>query len=330
MEKQKYFTKTNHSNDFCFSGINSLQTRCFFENDMNNKLHWLGPVAIGGGGGSGTRLVAEILIRLGFYMGNALNTANDNLWFTLLFKRPKWFVNNAKKESEIFRGLSIFEKAMSGSFNPHCNEFIFMLRAAFKMSIFGHNYLGAGRGLWPLKQIMVMMRSQNPDPSKYTGWGWKEPNTHIYIPYLSKYFDSLKYIHVIRHGLDMAYSKNQTQLHSWGDFFGVKIPDSPALLPQASLRYWIKSNKRAIALGRELLNKRFLVLNFDELCLNPRQKIRLLIDFLGLDTKYVNIDELERLPQFPKSAERYKNYDLSIFDKSEIEAIRELGFVVDV
>lgn len=297
---------------------------------MKNSINWSGPIAIGGGGGSGTRLVAEILIQLGFYMGSVLNFANDNLWFTLLFKRPKWFIKNAKRESQIFKGLSIFEKVMNGSFRPRGDEFVFILRAAIEMSLFGHNYLRAGRGLWPLRQIVAMIRSQNPDPSRYIGWGWKEPNTHMYIPYLSRHFNNLRYIHIIRHGLDMAYSRNQTQLHSWGDFFGVRVPDSPALLPHALLRYWVESNKRAIALGKELLNKRFLLLNFDELCLNPGQKISMLIDFLGLDTKCVNMDKLMRLPQFPQSAGRYKKYDLSVFDRDEIEAVREFGFTVDI
>ena len=45
------------------------------------------PVAIGGVGGSGTRLIAQLLMELGVYMGSDRNDANDNLWFTLLFKR---------------------------------------------------------------------------------------------------------------------------------------------------------------------------------------------------------------------------------------------------
>ncbi len=45
------------------------------------------PVAIGGVGGSGTRVVAQLLMKLGFYIGSDLNKANDNLWFVLLFNR---------------------------------------------------------------------------------------------------------------------------------------------------------------------------------------------------------------------------------------------------
>jgi hypothetical protein len=32
-----------------------------------------------------------MVLDLGFYRGTDLNRAHDNLWFTLLFKRPEWY-----------------------------------------------------------------------------------------------------------------------------------------------------------------------------------------------------------------------------------------------
>src|SRR3972149_1061765 len=218
---------------------------------IGSQSNWLGPVAIGGVGGSGTRVGAEILIHLGFYMGKDLNSANDNLWFTLLFKRPRWFLENSEKnESQIVKGLSIFEKAMT------------------------------------------LIRSKKPDTSRYIGWGWKEPNTHIYIELLDKYFQNLKYIHLIRHGIDMAYSSNQSQVYNWGTMFGIKADDPSTPLPKLSLKYWNKANRRAMDFGYKLLRERFLVVNFDKLCTNPWCEIERLIDFLGIDPKHINIHEL--------------------------------------
>src|SRR5690348_1121191 len=70
------------------------------------------PVAIGGVGGSGTRVVASFLQMLGYFLGDDLNSELDNLWFTLLFKRRSIFL-----ESEAdFRSLaSLFFARMSGS-----------------------------------------------------------------------------------------------------------------------------------------------------------------------------------------------------------------------
>ena len=71
-----------------------------------------GPVVIGGIGGSGTRVIAEIVALFGFYLGRDLNDASDNLTFTLLFKRPQWFRKNYLDHRKIFTGLRIFEKSM--------------------------------------------------------------------------------------------------------------------------------------------------------------------------------------------------------------------------
>ena len=147
-----------------------------------------GPLAVGGVGGSGTRVIAEILIRLGFYMGSDLNSANDNLSFTLLLKRPEWFIKTSgENQSKIFKALSIFEKAMTGCLIPKIKEFNFILRSTIEMAIKGHDHLQTGRGTWAIERAINILKFKNIDISRYIGWGWKEPNTHIFIDYLTKF-----------------------------------------------------------------------------------------------------------------------------------------------
>ncbi|MCX6279657.1 MAG: hypothetical protein NT004_16405, partial [Bacteroidetes bacterium] len=64
----------------------------------------MGPVVVGGVGGSGTRVIAEILSLLNFYLGNDLNGPNDFLLYTLLFKRKKWFYKNKTNEKLLQAG----------------------------------------------------------------------------------------------------------------------------------------------------------------------------------------------------------------------------------
>lgn len=284
------------------------------------------PVAIGGVGGSGTRVVAEILKRVGLYIGSDLNPSNDNLWFTLLLKRPAWFIKNSvKDETEIYRGLSIFEKAMNGQPVTGMSDLLFIFHATIDIALRGHDHLHSGRGIWAFKRAMNMLKTRRCRFSARAAWGWKEPNTHIFIKYLAGHFKQIKYIHVIRHGLDMAYSSNQAQLFNWGRLFGV-VTDSSIPLPKASLQYWIKANKQAIDLGRRLLGKRFLLLNFERLCLNPAYEIDRLLDFLEIGIGSVDIESLVALPRTPKSSGRYKNHDISVFSDEEIVAVKALGF----
>jgi hypothetical protein len=314
---------------------------------MIGMINCSGPVVIGGVGGSGTRVAAMLLKELGFYIGNDLNLPNDNLWFTLLLARSKWFAKSS--EDEIRQGLCIFEKAMAGSLGLKHAELGFIIRAAIDMSFFEYLHWAPDSGLlpikqvakviwpvksaislaWAMKRIVTMIRTRKIDTSVTIGWGWKEPCSYIYIRFLNEYFDSFKYIHVIRNGLDMAYSSNQGHLYSWGDRFGVQIPDSPELLPKASIEYWIKANERTIAVGERLLGDRFLVLNFDKLCIEPRNQIEKLISFLKIESRNLDINSLCSLCKIPQSLGRYKRYGLGIFCKDEIDAVRRLGFEID-
>ncbi len=289
------------------------------------------PVVVGGVGGSGTRVIAQILMDLGFYMGDDLNNANDNLWFTLLFKRPKWFLRNLNgKGSEIFKALSIFEKAMLGCQKLTYSDMKFVTNAAMETAFRGNNYLGAGRGIWPLMRVKNMLRKKHADFTKDIGWGWKEPNVHIYIEHINKHFKNMKYIHTMRLGIDMAYSNNQQQFYNWGPYYGIEVPDSSKLLPKASLNYWIKANQKVIALGEELLGDRFLIINFDEMCFNPQKDIERLISFLDIDRKGIDMDRLSKLIKIPKSIGRYNRHDLTIFTDQEINQVRNLGFEVEI
>jgi hypothetical protein len=166
------------------------------------------------------------------------------------------------------------------------------------------------------------------DLSGFIGWGWKEPHSYLLIEQLSEYFPNLRYIHVVRHGLDMAYSKNQDDLKLWGELYGVPLPPARELRPKASLNYWIRANEKAITVGQRCLRDRFFLINFDQMCRTPEPVVKALIDFLRLGSSAVSLDELCGLIKTPATAGRYQRQDLSIFSEEEIAAVRKLGFEV--
>jgi hypothetical protein len=300
---------------------------------MVNGMQAQGPVVIGGIGGSGTRVVAQMHLDMGFYLGSDMDRAHDNLSFTFLFKRPQWFAHHACHNKElVFRGLSILTKAMTGRLHPSPSELGFLVRAIAERG-YARRTLGVSGRLkrlrWAFVRARKLLRSGEIDLSRYVGWGWKEPNSHMYLEHLGEYSEDCKFIHVIRHGLDMAYSKNWNQLRNWGPFFGVDVPRSVRLRPQASLEFWIKANQRATALGERMGRDRFLLVNYDQLCSSPRTGTERMIDFLKLDKNELDFDYLCSIPQAPTSVGRYKEHDLSAFDREAIDAVRELGFVVE-
>lgn len=289
-----------------------------------------GPLVIGALGGSGTRLIAQILIDCGFFLGRDLNRERDNLWFTLLFKRPAWYAEVAARDpGQLKLGFTILEKAMLGPARFGPEERAFVWKAARGMVRRGHDHLRRGRGYWPLLRAWRLLRSPGPQDGEYRGWGWKEPNSQFYIRPLSQHFKTLKFIYVMRHGLDMAYSGNQTQLHIWGHRFGLQAPERDLEHPETRALFWVEASREAIGLGRELLEDRFLALNFDRLCTHPDEVLPPLLAFAGLAPAEVDMERLRALPRIPPTMGRFRRRGLSAFSPGTLDAVRSLGFPVD-
>lgn len=243
------------------------------------------PVCMGGVGGSGTRVGAEIMLALGIYIGPVLNRANDNFSFPPLKKKLLGIDDEAQKLDVIMQGLQGFEQTMHAAF---------------------------------LEQT----------PGVYNNWGWKIPGSYYWLPYTSRYFPNIKYIHFIRSGLDMAFSRNRQQAKNWGWMFDLKIDDKPT--PEQLLHYWIAANKHAITTGQELLGDRFLIVNFDALCQNPAPHIQAICDFLGYPLDSSSQQQLCQLVRPPSSINRYKNHNIKqLFTPQAIQSVNDLGFHTD-
>jgi len=227
------------------------------------SVHNHSPIAIGGVGGSGTRIVAALVNSLGVYMGSALNSASDNLEFV--------------KSRELL--------------------------AESDSTLRRHNISGE------LRSFEQRMHRDFLEQDNYReNWGWK---------------------HVIRNGLDMAFSKNLNQLRNWGEFHGIAVDDPRD--PVLALKYWISANQIAIDEGARYLGNRFLLLNYDDLCTKPDEIIEEMTRFVS---SKVGVTErkketLRSLVSPPESICRYKSYDYKdIFDSDAIEEVRRFGFSV--
>jgi hypothetical protein len=268
------------------------------------------PVAIGGIGGSGTRLVAQIVAKLGYFMGNDLNEALDNLWFTLLFKRPDII---AITDAGFKQLLDIFFQKMSrdGALNTAQLDTI---KGLINNDRLQHTTQ------W-LKQRAKTLGHRSPVEQTKTPWAWKEPTTHMVIDRIFACEPSLKYIHVIRNGLDMAYSANRNQLAFWGHHFMPEVDDTPG----HALKFWHYANKRALSIGHRWRD-RFFLFNFDQVCRNPATCIAELADFIGQAVSARQLETLCRMVKPPKSIERFKRHGLKNLDPEDIAFVKSLGF----
>lgn len=280
------------------------------------------PIAIGGLGGSGTRVIADILSQAGVYIGDYLNASLDNLLFTLLFVHESYFKKSqAERDKVINQSLDIFCQMMQRkTFNVSSS--MQLLAEAWQDCHRTNDYFGNWQYF-----INEITSTEDRQQGGIEVWGWKEPNTHIYLEYLINYFTSLRYIHVIRHGLDMAYSKNQNQCRRWGSLLGIENTDLPDISPQTSFEFWNVANQQAIHLARALPQNCFLLVNYDDLCNFPETGVSKILDFLGLHITNEVRQSLFELPS-PVSMGRYRDHDLLWIDEKHKIALKNLGYSI--
>jgi len=127
----------------------------------------------------------------------------------------------------------------------------------------------------------------------------------------------------------MAFSRNQNQLFNWGPLFGVEAPRSQSEIPSASLKYWIKANRRVLQAGNEIGPDKFLLVDFDELCSAPESEAQRINSFLEFCPDRATYQKVLSIPHQPRSMGRYKNHDLSQFDQDDLPTLKELGYSIE-
>ena len=156
-------------------------------------------------------------------------------------------------------------------------------------------------------------------------WGWKEPNTHLFADFLLAREPGLRYVHVMRHGLDMAFSANKVQLALWGA--RLLGDDSDDTGPARALRYWLAVHERIREVARAHPG-RVLLLNYDALCESPEAGVAELLDFLGLDLAEATRRALAAMPRVTTQG-RYREHGLSAFSERDLERVEAFDFTIE-
>jgi hypothetical protein len=261
------------------------------------QLNELSPVVIGGVGGSGTRVVAEFLMKSGYAMGEDLNNSNDNLLFTLLFKRLSILCKTA---GEMERILGVFVKIMHGQPLDDGDREVVDEAA--------REYFKSHETSWVQERIEAIGKQQGVG----TLWGWKEPNAHIVLEALHAHLPKMKYIHVMRSGLDMAYSENQTQLKLWGR--NLLSREEVPVTPRFSLKYWCRVHERVLKIVAER-GIDFHLVDFDRMCLGDASEREGLVAFLGME--HAASERLGALLKAPASIGRHWDFPEEAFDAED-------------
>jgi hypothetical protein len=247
--------------------------------------HLVDPIGVGAVGGSGTRLLVEVLNLSGVAMATPRNRAGDAL---------EW---------------PPFRKLLGDETLAHQPRDLLM-----------HNILHTFERVLRWRRHMLGLEGRV---------GWKVPETFHWLEEMGPFFPGMQYVHLMRHGLDMAYSYNQNQARNWADRLGIRLePGSDGRVrPASMLDYWLAANERALESAARCMPGRFLVIRFEQLCRDPETVLRELMAFLHLDTSAAHVARLAALVQQPGSVGRYRRHDWRAeFSAAQLERLERLGY----
>lgn len=207
-----------------------------------------GPLVVGATGGSGTRAVARLLQRAGVWIGGELNDSLDAVPFGLYSNR--W--------------IDAFLTATAHWRRP--------LPATQRQAMLAELAELVQRHLAPLA---------TPQAGAWQAWGWKEPRSMYLLPLWVELFPSLRFLHLLRDGRDMALSSNQNQLRKHGEVM-LGRPWAAASEAERSIALWSRANAMVARFGQRHLQERYRCLRFEDLCAHPEKEAQGIADFFSL------------------------------------------------
>jgi len=204
---------------------------------------------IGATGGSGTRAVARVVQQAGLWIGNHLNESMDAVEFGSYFDR--W--------------INAFLQATDHWKKPLPAEQRVAMVADLQPLLYRHL-----EGLLSSGGVVAWL-----------AWGWKAPRSMYLLPFWDDLFPSLRFLHVVRDGHDMAFSSNQNQLLKHGDaMLGPATAGQPQ--PLRSIALWSQANTMVARYGTRRLGDRYMRIRFEDLCTKPVNTVVKILVFFGL------------------------------------------------
>ncbi|MFN8222132.1 MAG: sulfotransferase [Gaiellales bacterium] len=163
-------------------------------------------------------------------------------------------------------------------------------------------------------------------PADAVAWGWKEPRSIYLLPFLDKHMPTLKFLHFIRDGRDMAFSDNQKQLEKHGrTVFDNRWPAWRR--PLRSIELWNRVNLQAADFGERVLGERYLCVRFEDLCGKPAETVARIFDFFGLEGDAEAVAAAEVRP--PGSLGRWRDEGARLvadIERRGAEALRRFDY----
>ena len=134
-------------------------------------------------------------------------------------------------------------------------------------------------------------------------WGWKHPQTMHFIRWVyDAYPETLRVLHVVRDGRDMAYATNVFE-HWFGRFYLGDSERSLAPEPVRNVKLWARANDTLRRFCEKHLPNRYHVLRLEDLVSDPAHWVGRVFGWLGGPVSELN--DAVGLVREPDSLDRW-------------------------
>lgn len=240
---------------------------------MDAWLKAASPLIVVGMHRSGTRLLAEILDRLGVFMGADRQADSESVTFMSI------------NEGILHQCGAFWSEPMSAHFVLAQPEFVEQLAASARATLVAQLGQYQGRSGW----------RPGSAPEETPPFGWKDPRNTFTLPVWRQVFPKSRTIHIVRHGVDVAASLARRHAEALRAATGESVPSALTVIRDhafgvlSSRRGWTlaealtmweqyveKARLESAALGEDALEIRF-----EDLLRQPDQVISAIARFCG-------------------------------------------------
>jgi hypothetical protein len=239
---------------------------------MDARLRQASPIVVIGMHRSGTRLLVNVLDKLGVFMGADRQGDSESVTFMLI------------NEGILHQCGAFWSEPMSAHFmlaQPEVTE---------QIAASARNALAAR-----LEQYAGPSGLLAANETELRPFGWKDPRNTFTLPVWKNVFPRLRAIHIVRHGVDVAASLSRRHSEALRAATGEAVPSALTVIRDHALG--VLSSRRGWTLAEALtmweqyvdkareesaaLGERALEVRYEDLLMRPEQVIPVLEKFCG-------------------------------------------------
>ncbi len=240
---------------------------------MDPRLRQASPIVVIGMHRSGTRLLVEVLERLGVFMGTDRQGDAESVAFMLI------------NEGILQQCGAFWSEPMSAHFLLSQPAAVEELAGAARQALEAQLEQYVGKSGWHRKAA-----------NEWPPFGWKDPRNTFTLPVWQRIFPSLRVIHILRHGVDVAASLSRRHAEALRAATGVPVPSALTVIrdhvfgilssrrgwtPSEALTMWEQYVDKA-RLESAALGERALEVRFEDLLTLPEIVVPAVARFCGV------------------------------------------------